>query len=413
MVEMTYKGKSALRLFAAFVMTFSLVGYVVAQDEETPTPIPVPIMTMNVGDTLTVDMPASAGEAGVAISLEVETASLVNIEVASIAADGANPQFALLTNLGRELIVIDDNPGAATTTSPTDAVYENLFLVPGTYILVAQRVDTQTVDTQFSVSVETTEGELPGLGQVDIIEGRLDPFQHYQIPVSLNAGDYISIAALGLDGSIDLQLRLLDAAGVVQMENDDNETATDLLLDFIDPKLEQVIVPVSGVYTIEVGGYSPEETGPFQLIVTRFGTLDASAASAETFSGESLYRGRNTFTFEGEAGEIISLTARAVNASSMDPEIQLLDPDLVYVASNDDHQTETEGLAEFDALVTGVILQKSGTYTLDINSIGGKGAFEVTLERLGKFTPQEYQPIDQSAGAYIEISETETETESE
>lgn len=409
MVELTNKRKTVLRLLAALSAVFSLVGLVAAQDEETPTPIPVPIMTMSVGDSILVDVPASAGEAGIAISLEVDTASLLNIEVASTAADGANPQFALLTNLGRELVVIDDNPGAATTANPTDAVYENLFLVPGTYILVVQRVDTQTVDTQFEVSVETTEGVLPGLGFVDIIEGHLEPFTNYQLPVTFSAGDYVSIAAMGLDGSIDLQLRLLDETGEVQMENDDNETATDLLLDFIDPKLEQVIVPADGTYTIEVGGYSPEETGPFQLIVTRFGTLDESAATTETFTGDSLYRGRNTFTFEAEAGEVISLIARAVEGSSMDPEIQLLDPDLVYVASNDDHQTERADMAEFDSLVTSVILQKSGTYTLDINSIGGKGAFEVALERLGKFTTQEYQPIDPSTGVYVTVAETESE----
>lgn len=409
MVETTQNRQHYLRLFIVFVAVFSLVGAVAAQEEETPTPVPVPIMTMNVGQPITIDVPASAAESGVAISLIVETSSLVNIKVTGTAEDGTNPQFALLMNSGREMVVIDDNPGAVVTANPSDAVYENLFLIPGSYILVVQRTDTETVDTRFEVSVETTDGELPGLGQIDIVEGFLEPFTHYQLPVTFNAGDYISVAATGLDGSIDLQLMLLNAEGEVQLENDDNETGTDLLLDFIDPKLEQVIVPADGQYTIEVGGYSPEETGPFKLIISRFGTLDENSGTTETFAGDSLYRGRNTFTFEGEAGEIIGITARAAQGSSMDPEIQLLDPDLIYIASNDDHQTEAEDLAEFDALVSGVILQKTGTYTLDINSIGGKGAFEVTLERLGKFAPGDYEPIDQSAGQYIAVEDVESE----
>lgn len=390
----------------SFILGALIHSALLAQEEPTPTPIPVPILTMNVGETLDVTVPASAATAGVAVSLNVEEAALLTISVANPAGDVANPQFTLLNSTGRELLVIDDNPGAVSAVGATDAVYENFFLIPDRYILVVQRSDTEPVEAVFAVSAQAGPGELPGLGTVDIIEAELEPGTRYRLPITLARNDYLSVAALGSNNNIDLQLRLLNAEGGVELENDDNTSTSDFLLDFIDPKLEQAIVPADGDYIIEVGAYTPEEAGTFKLIVTRFGSLDESDARVEIFSGDSLFRGRTTFTFEGQAGEVITVTARAAG-SSLDPEIQLLDPDMIFIASNDDHQSEATDLAELDARVANLMLQKTGSYTLEINSVGGRGPFEVTLERFGRFVPVEYSPLETDGAALVTIAEDE------
>lgn len=385
------------------VLLIAGIGIVNAQDAP-PTPPPVPIITMGVGDMREVQVPSNAPESGIAVGIRVTEPQFINIIVRAAEQDGTNPQFTLLTSSGREIFQIDDNPGAEAVENPNDAVYENLFVIPDTYTLVAQRVDENVGSGRMVVTVETGEGDIVGLGQVEVINGELSPGQLYRQHITFEDNAYVSFAAMSINEEIDLQLRILDSNGAVVFENDDNET-TDFLLDVVDPKLDRVIISTAGEYSVEVSGYAPEERGAFRLIITRFGTLDESTAEVETLTGNSLFRGRNPFTFEAQAGEVITITARAAEGSSLDPEIQLLDPDLIFLAINDDHQTEATDLGEFDARVSRVMLPKDGTYILEVNSVGGRGAFEVTIERFGKFTPADYPPLNPADGEYVTTGE--------
>ena len=100
--------------------------------------------------------------------------------------------------------------------------------------------------------------------------------------------------------------------------------------------------------------------------------------------GEIENRQRVPLNIDFERGQVIRLTARA-NSLSLDPEILLLDSESYIVTSNDDHGSAAVDLGRFDARVDELVIEKSGTYELDVTSVSGRGEFEVEVTRLGVF----------------------------
>lgn len=385
----------SLRMLRTWVLFLVLLLCVTTLGAQGITP-PAPNLTMTVGETQAVQVPMD--EEGLAVGLVVDAPQQINIIVRAAERDGTNPQFVLLNSLGREIIRIDDNPAAEASNHPDDAVIENMFLIPATYTLLIQRSNfsPSSGSGNMLVTVERTQAGFLNQGQVDVLEGWLQPGQVMQVALEMQQNTYASFAAHSMDGAADLQLIVRHSSGEIVFADDDHLT-NDLLLDIFDPRIENVVLPADDTYSIEVLGYSADEAGPFVLIIDRIGTLDPTTAGVEVLTGESLLRGRNPFTFEALAGEVVTITARAAQGSSFDAEIQLLDPDLVFLAVNDDHGTEAPDLQAIDARISRIILPKSGVYTLDVNSVAGRGAFEVVIERHGRLLPGgAFAPIEAS-----------------
>jgi hypothetical protein len=241
------------------------------------------------------------------------------------------------------------------------------------------------------VSVEPGDADVLGMGQLDIFETEIAAGEILDLTLSLEAGTVFSVAAIAPQDDPDLVMDLIGPDGALLVSNDDHETA-DLLVGDFDPKIERFTAPTSGEYQIDIYGFGEADDGAFTVVLTRFGVVRGETET-EVLTGESLVRQRNLVTFEAEAGELLNIVARA-DDSSLDPEITLLDPDMIVMAYNDDHDTEDETLGIFDARIADFIAQKSGTYTVDVTSVSGRGAFEVIVEHVGVIELERFEPFE-------------------
>lgn len=107
-----------------------------------------------------------------------------------------------------------------------------------------------------------------------------------------------------------------------------------------------------------------------------YGQVVTGTISAEAF----LY----TYTFEGRAGDVATITMRAADNSPLDAFVDLLGPDNRRVAANDD--SGAEGLRTTDAQIARFPLPVSGRYTIRATRFGrevggSEGMYILSLER--------------------------------
>jgi hypothetical protein len=237
-----------------------------------------------------------------------------------------------------------------------------------------------------------------GVGEFQFIPVTLGANERYEQPIELQEGALVSFGALSHSAEFDLRLNLRSADGTVLARNDDNETFDIFLSDF-DPRIYQFRAPASGEYLISVRAFNADQTGEFDLVIQHHGVLTGETRT-EVLTGESAARARNVFNVDFEAGEIVRITARALNAS-LDPEIDLLTPDSIFVATNDDHGSDATDIGRFDARIEQIVIEQSGTYELDVNSVSGSGPFEVVIERQGRFTEGGFTPVPEGTGIIL------------
>jgi len=92
----------------------------------------------------------------------------------------------------------------------------------------------------------------------------------------------------------------------------------------------------------------------------------------------------NIYTFDGKAGDLVTITMRAADGSSLDPFVDLIASDGTRVAVNDD-APPTLGLGKGDAQITSFKLPYKGTYTIRATRFGrettnGTGSYTLTLD---------------------------------
>lgn len=354
--------------------------------------------TIEVGGSVTVTVDDEGPAAAAPVILTISEPSVVTLLATS--ADETDPVIRFGDAYGREIITIDNNPSSEVAVKATDAAFDNTLLIAGQYVVLVGRSGLAG-SGEITLSVLPGDAGAIGVGSIQVIEGELAPFERYQLDMNLEAGEVISVAAIGKEPEYDLRLNLRDPAGSVIARNDDNDTF-DLFLSDLDPRLYRVTIGEAGVYTLQLRPFNDQETGTFALVIQRHGKLSGEPRT-ETLTGSSEVRARNTFYVDFEAGEIVRLTARALN-DSLDPEIEVLTPDAIYIASNDDHGTEATDLGRFDARVERLTIEETGAYELNVNSVSGRGEFEVVIERFGVFSAADLPPIDTSAGQVIVVT---------
>jgi predicted nucleic acid-binding Zn-ribbon protein len=350
---------------------------------------------MRVGDTITVNVPGEGPEGAVTVTLTVAEAAPVTL--AATATDETDPVFLVRDSFGRDLVTINDNPASEAAVGELDAVLDNTLLIPGEYtILVGRNSPAGSGTVTFSVT--PGQSGVIGVGEFQFIPVTLGANERYEQPIQLQEGALVSLGAMSHRADFDLRLVLRGPDGTALARNDDNETFDIFLSDF-DPRIYQFRAPASGEYMLVVRSFNADQSGEFDLVIQHHGVLSGESTS-EVLTGESAARARNVFNVPFEAGEIVRITARALNAS-LDPEIDLLTPDLIFVATNDDHGTEATDLGRFDARIEQIVIEQSGTYELDINSVSGSGPFEVVIERQGRFTEGGFTPVPAGTGTIV------------
>lgn len=362
----------------AWVTLMSLIGLSVAAQDAVVTNTPILL-----GQPIDVTVTATDEAGVISYDLTLAEAAFVNISVRT--QDATDPAFRLLDSVGRELIVINDNPASAIAVDPKDAVYDNTLLLAGTYRLDVTRVDSDLVGTgAVKVLVESAPATGIGVGKISTLDLTLNAGETLQVPLALEQGEIISIAALGMSPELDLRLNLRDSSNVRVATNDDNETF-DLFLVATDPRLYNFFVPETQTYTLVVRPFSSNLSGDVRLVVQRHGRLTGEQTS-EFLTGALENRQRTTLTAQFQAGEIIRLTARA-STESLDPEILFINPRSIILGGNDDHNTAETDLGRFDARLDRQLIEETGTYEIDVTSVSGGGDFELEITHLGVFTP--------------------------
>jgi SH3-like domain-containing protein len=79
------------------------------------------------------------------------------------------------------------------------------------------------------------------------------------------------------------------------------------------------------------------------------------------------------WTFEGESGQVVTISAAAAAGSSVDPRLNLLGPNGEWLIANDDGGSGT------DALIENYTLPENGTYTIKIDVFEG-GEYILSVE---------------------------------
>lgn len=89
------------------------------------------------------------------------------------------------------------------------------------------------------------------------------------------------------------------------------------------------------------------------------------------------------WTFTGEAGDRIRITMRDISPEqTLDTQIILQDPNVFDIATNDDLEGDTpEGFRSTDSVIE-IELKAYGFYTIKATRFGGRGEYELSLEKL-------------------------------
>lgn len=350
---------------------------------------------MRVGDTIRFNVAGEGPSNALIVTLTVDEAGPVTL--AASATDETDPVFLVRDSFGRDLVAINDNPASPAAIGALDAVLDNTLLIPGDYTILVGR-NSMAGGGDITFSVLPGETGVIGVGEIQLLPVSLDAHERYEQPLMLQEGALVSFGARSHDIKYDLRLILHGPDGATLARNDDNETFDIFLSDF-DPRIYQFRVPATGEYRLTVRPFSADIAGEFDLVIQHHGTVSGET-TREVLTGDSVARARNVFNIDFEAGEIVRITARAVS-SSLDPAIELLTPDLIFVATNDDHSTDATDLGRFDSRIEQVVIEQSGTYELDVNSVSGRGAFEVVIERQGRFTEGGFTPVSENTGIIL------------
>jgi hypothetical protein len=120
---------------------------------------------------------------------------------------------------------------------------------------------------------------------------------------------------------------------------------------------------------------APDSSTP----VSAFILSDAPpSGEQQVIFGATEENGTFTHTFEAQAGDVVTITARGIGLS-FDPAVTLLSGEEI-LAEIDDHVTNVFALGDLDAQITDYPISEAGVYTVTIVEVSGRaGNFALTI----------------------------------
>ena len=333
---------------------------------------------------------AFQGMAGDEVTITLESAPGTNLD----------PYVGLLDAEQNVLAEDDDSAGGLNS--------QIAFTLPetGVYIIIATRygLDEGTSSGPFILTLEGVSGggsgsgggSAPAAGEADLtygdtVQGMIDNTDWFQ-PYTFNgqAGDTVTITLLAAPGStLDPYLGLLDSQANVVAEDDDSAGGLN----------SQIVVTLTAddLYTIVATRYGLDEgTSSGEFILSLSAGESAAPAAATPGSGAgglavgaSLAYGDSvqgmidntnwfqSYTFNGQAGDTVTITLLAAPGSTLDPYLGLLDSGQNVLMEDDDSAGGLNSQITFT-------LPASGTYTIIATRYGfdqgtSSGAFVLSL----------------------------------
>jgi len=223
----------------------------------------------------------------------------------------------------------------------------------------------------------------------------------------------VDVSMSGRDGTLDTFLILLGPDGAEIARNDDrSDTRNDALLQDVELREAGTYYIVGTRWRQRYGA----DAGDFSLEIREADETERPTPRTrpinyeETIVGElDDQRFEDTYSFYGEAGDLVDITAFAAGNSTddLDPSVTLTDSVGNELASNDD----INPLDNFDAGISNFKLPYTGHYTVLTSRYLGEdgdtsGEYELTVENVGRDNgPTQF--------AYMDANQSVTLTEGE
>lgn len=187
------------------------------------------------------------------------------------------------------------------------------------------------------------------------------------------AGTVITIGANAIDDTqVDPVLWIVDSEGRLLAYN--HNTFTDEGSIDVSARIDNLILPTAGLYTIYVDGFNGVSTGEvevtihqtdrFNIVVEETGSLYVMRL---TLPEDSIF----TFPITAQEGDRLTITARD-GSRHLDLYIRIVDSSGNVVISNDDHASNDLALNIFDARIADWFVPADDTYMLEVSDFLGR-----------------------------------------
>ncbi len=254
----------------------------------------VTTQAISVGETVNGDLLAGSGDR---YTFTAEPGTPLVITMNSTAFD----TYLEVYNSAMNQVSYNDDAGSTSIS--------RIFFTPGsaeTYTIVARSFAATGPFGSYTLSLDAAQTEL--IEYREPIQGTLSSSEGDYYSFQGTAGDYVNII---LESSaFDTYLELYDPAGALVMSNDDAGGTTRSEID--------TSLSVTGVYTIVARSYSNSGSGSYTLQVTPGTPPPTPGVNAaqpinygDTISGNLVSPNTDSYTFEGAAGDIITITLTA------------------------------------------------------------------------------------------------------
>ena len=366
----------------------------------TPTPV-----------TLTADGPTdltyvgSAGETISVIARSLEESGTIDTTLEVLSPTGTRLNFN------------DDHGGDRPNLAPFDSAIEELVLPSaGNYVIrvttfsgagvgsVEVTVESDMAPAQLPTAappaltpvgpvVTVTPVDVVLTGETDSLSAVVEAGSSYTYNFNGRPNQVTTITVMaGATGDLDPKVTLLGPDGLVLAENDDHADS-DPNLGSLDSRISGFILPAEGTYSVVVSGFA-NTSGAFELtieravdggesIVTPVGPVSTPSMDGQEATISGQVRAGETFTHEVAmtAGDVYTITVRG--QGDFDSRLIVSDPEGFVAAENDDHASDDRSLDTFDSQVENLIIQDTGTYTLEVADYGGDaGSFDLVITRV-------------------------------
>jgi len=363
---------------------------VVVKPDTNPTPAPVDGQTIAAGTPFVVDLDGTT-------DLFYNAANPETVTITARSLDGSlDTTLDVLDASGNVLESNDDATVALPNLGLTDSAIQNLALpAEGLYTI---RIGTFSGGGagQVEVLVSSSAGQVVSSNLTGKVMFVAEPIKIYltgqdavDLVYEVLSSETISLYAQSLDSNplpVDSTLEILDSDGEQIAFNDDlNSEST-------NPGIENLALE-AGIYTIRLDSYDDTQVGgvSVELLtggveVTRDGGEGTtgeseSIALGDTLSGTITDSSTSEYSFTGEAGQVVTITAVAIDpdSSEQDLYLTLYNSEGDEIASDDD-SGESIGLGQFDPAIIGFELSSDDDYRIVVDSIFDiSGEYEITL----------------------------------
>ncbi len=227
---------------------------------------------------------------------------------------------------------------------------------------------------------------LPGVptatpsGDTQVINDSISANGTYTTHLDANVGDVYTITVQA--STTDFDPRVVVYLNDTYIIDNDDYGTNDPALQQTDSRIYDWIVKEAGSYEIDVRGYQ-QSAGSFTLTIDKVATEAPTGLPSEQVSLGTV-KSRETFTqtFEAQAGDYVTITARSLT-TDFDPYVALVDSAGTVLIDNDDHGTSSASLGFYDSWINNYHITAGGTYTVEVSGATDvAGSFGLTIGTL-------------------------------